>query len=74
MRASKPDSVRPTVKAWGSWVPCAWPHDGLQHDKGRERLAQQYADAGLKMLKEHATHAPDPGNPEGPAAMASRLG
>ena len=21
------------IRAWGEWVPVAWPHDGLQHDK-----------------------------------------
>lgn len=47
-------------------MPCAWPHDGLQHDKGSGlQLAQQYAAAGLKMLKDRATHAPHPGQPEG---------
>lgn len=44
------------VKAWGPWVPVAWPHDGLQHDKGSgEQIARQYANAGLKMLAERAT-------------------
>jgi hypothetical protein len=22
------------IKPWGDWIPCAWPHDGYQHDKG----------------------------------------
>lgn len=45
-----------TVKAWGPWVPTAWPHDGLQHDKGSgEQLALQYAKAGLLMLKDRST-------------------
>lgn len=45
------------VKGWGAWLPVAWPHDGLQHDKGSgEQLAQQYRDAGLKMLHEQASH------------------
>lgn len=44
------------IKAWGDWVPTAWPHDGLQHDKGSgEQLALQYAKAGLLMLKDRAT-------------------
>lgn len=44
------------IKAWGPWVPTAWPHDGLQHDKGSgEQLAKQYANAGLLMLKDRAT-------------------
>lgn len=46
----------PSVKAWGAWIPCAWPHDGLQHDKGSgEQLADQYRAAGLAMLPERAT-------------------
>jgi hypothetical protein len=24
------------VKPWGAWIPCAWPHDGLQHDNARK--------------------------------------
>lgn len=44
------------IKPWGSWIPCAWPHDGLQHDKGSgEDLARQYGAQGLKMLDEKAT-------------------
>jgi phage terminase large subunit-like protein len=56
----------PTVKPWGEqrngnqpptqWLPWAWPHDGLQHDKGSgEQLAKQYRDAGLMMLPMRAT-------------------
>jgi hypothetical protein len=45
------------VKPWGDWIPCAWPHDGLQHDKGSgAALAGQYAAQGLNMHPEHATH------------------
>lgn len=44
------------VKPWGDWLPWAWPHDGLQHDKGSgEQLAKQYGKAGLKMLAQRAT-------------------
>jgi hypothetical protein len=50
------------IKAWGDWIPVAWPHDGLQHDKGSgATLADQYRTAGLKMLPEKAEHA-DGGN------------
>lgn len=50
------------LKAWGPWLPWAWPHDGLQHDKGSgEQLAKQYEAAGLKMLPERATF-PDGSN------------
>lgn len=45
-----------SVKPWGAWIPCAWPHDGLQHDKGSgEELAKQYTEHGLNMLPERAT-------------------
>lgn len=44
------------IKGWGEWVPVAWPHDGMQHDKGSgEQLAEQYRSQGLKMLPERAT-------------------
>jgi hypothetical protein len=44
------------IKAWGAWIPCAWPHDGLQHDKGSgEALAAQYRDQDLNMLADRAT-------------------
>lgn len=40
-----------TIKAKGDWIPVAWPHDGLQHDKGSGvQLAEQYKKLGLKML------------------------
>lgn len=45
-----------SVKPWGEWIPCSWPHDGLQHDKGSgEQLKEQYAKQGLEMLSERAT-------------------
>ena len=66
MREATPVMHAATIKPWGDWVPTAWPHDGLQHDKGSgEQLAMQYAAAGLKMLKDRATHPPQPGEPEG---------
>jgi len=55
-----------TVKPWGDWLPWAWPHDGLQHDKGSgQALRDQYAAQGLAMLKDKATHAPADGEEEG---------
>lgn len=39
------------IRSKGPWIPVAWPHDGLQHDKGSgQTLAQQYKEAGLNML------------------------
>ena len=44
------------IRPWGEWIPCAWPHDGLQHDKGSgEDLARQYRAQHLNMLPERAT-------------------
>lgn len=53
-----------SVKRWAEHVPTAWPHDGLQHEKGRDGgtiQMQHYADAGFKMLKQHAQW-PEGGN------------
>jgi hypothetical protein len=56
-RESTPLIHSGAVKPWGAWIPCAWPHDGLQHDKGSgQQLAAQYKEHGLNMLDEHATH------------------
>lgn len=45
------------IKPWGDWIPCAWPHDGYQHDKGSgDQLQSLYSVQGLTMLSEHATH------------------
>jgi len=45
------------VKAWAKDVPSAWPHDGLQHEKGGgEQLRNDYKTAGFDMIETHATH------------------
>lgn len=44
------------LKEWGDWLPFAWPHDGLQHDKGSgDQLAVQYRKQGLTLTPERAT-------------------
>jgi phage terminase large subunit-like protein len=54
------------IKSKGDWIPVAWPHDGLQHDKGSgEALREQYAKLGVNMLPDKATHPPAKGEPEG---------
>lgn len=46
----------PIIRSRGSWIPVAWPHDGLQHDKGSgEQLAAQYRSEGLPMLAKRST-------------------
>lgn len=55
-REATPIMHAAALKAWGEWIPWAWPHDGLQHDKGSgEALAAQYRAQGLNMLHEKAT-------------------
>lgn len=55
-REQTPAMFASAVRPWGDWLKWAWPHDGLQHDKGSgEQLAKQYKDNGLNMLPERAT-------------------
>lgn len=52
----KPYEAWAQVKSWAKDVPTAWPHDGLQHEKGSgEEQMESYRDEGWKMLHEHAT-------------------
>jgi len=45
-----------SLRAPMPWIPVAWPHDGLQHDKQAGRaLKDLYKDAGLNMVPKHAT-------------------
>jgi len=47
-------------------IPVAFPHDGLQHDKGSGiQLAQQYRDLGVYMLSEHFKNPPVDGATNG---------
>lgn len=55
-REQLPTMFAASVKAWGPTIKWAWPHDGLQHDKGSgEQLATQYKNNGMNMLHERAT-------------------
>lgn len=46
----------PHIRDLCYFAPIAWPHDGLQHDKGAgKQLKVQYQDEGLNMLDEMAT-------------------
>lgn len=61
-REQTPAMFAASVRPWGAnpdgsqWLPWAWPHDGLQHDKGSgEQLAAQYRAQGLRMLPMRAT-------------------
>jgi phage terminase large subunit-like protein len=53
---TKPYEAWNKVKSWAKDVPTAWPHDGLQHEKGSgEEQKELYAQEGWKMLPEKAT-------------------
>lgn len=54
------------TKANGEWIPCAWPHDGLVHDKQSGKIiADLYRDCGVNMWREPFTNPPPPGMDEG---------
>jgi phage terminase large subunit-like protein len=54
-REQTPVMFAASVKPWGAWLPWAWPHDGLQHDKGSGvQLAQQYREQGMNLTKVRA--------------------
>jgi len=76
MREQTPVIHAAAIRAWGmEWVPCAWPHDGLAHDKGSgDQLAAQYRSQHLTMLHERATF-PDGGSgvEAGLMAMLDRM-
>jgi phage terminase large subunit-like protein len=57
MRQATPILHAAAIRGWGNeWVPIAWPHDGLQADKGSgDELATQYRNQHLNMLPERAT-------------------
>jgi hypothetical protein len=56
LREATPIIHAAALKPWGEWLPWAWPHDGLQHDKGSgDAIAAQYEAQGLNMLPERAT-------------------
>jgi phage terminase large subunit-like protein len=45
-----------SLRPWGDWLPWAWPHDGLQHDKGSaDKLKTLYEAQGLKLTFDRAT-------------------
>lgn len=56
LREATPVIHAAALRPWGEWLPWAWPHDGLQHDKGSgDQLAELYRKQGLNMLQDRAT-------------------
>jgi phage terminase large subunit-like protein len=59
LREQTPVVHSAAIRARGVWIPVAWPHDALQHDKGGsgEQIAEQYRKHGINMLPDRATFA-----------------
>lgn len=54
------------IKAWGTWKPVAWPHDGANREKGTgDELQAVYRVKGLNLLPWKATNTPTIGQVEG---------
>lgn len=55
-RRTTPAEHALAIRAKGDWIPVAWPHDGLAHDKGSGvQLAKNYEKNGVNMMRERAT-------------------
>ncbi len=55
-RGKTPAYHAQAIMARGAWIPVAWPHDGMQRDKGSGiPLAHQYRARGVNMLLEPAS-------------------
>lgn len=64
------------LRARGTWIPVAWPHDGENATSAGagKPLAQQYRAASVNMLPEKATHPPKPGEEEGTGGNSVEAG
>lgn len=55
VRRETPPVHAAAINARGKWIPVAWPHDGLNAEKGSgEPLGELYRKHGVKMLPERA--------------------
>ena len=61
VKGGVPTQQADAIKKWGDWIPVAWPHDGLNTEKGTgNQIRQEYENAGMNMLPWRATNPPDP--------------
>lgn len=55
-REMTPSQFALIINKSNSWIPVAWPHDGLNREKGSgKQLAELYREANVEMLDERAT-------------------
>lgn len=74
-RQQTPPTHAAAIKARGEWIPVAWPHDGMSHDKGSGiPLADQYRSLGVNMLKEKFSNPPTPWKDEGSGGQGVEVG
>tara|TARA_R100001443_G_scaffold101012_1_gene108594 strand:+ start:1816 stop:3201 length:1386 start_codon:yes stop_codon:yes gene_type:complete len=53
------------IKKRGEWIPCAWPHDGVNKEKsGGRAIKDYYIENGVNMLGLSARYAKDKGGPQ----------
>ncbi len=53
------------IKRRGDWIPCAWPHDGVNREKsGGKPIMEHYRDQGVNMLPISARLNRDVGGPQ----------
>lgn len=62
-REATPGTHASALRAWGRDLRWAWPHDGLQHDKGSGiQLRELYSNEGLNMLPDNAQYPDERGH------------
>lgn len=53
------------IKTRGRWIPCSWPHDGMNRDKGNAQpLYKAFKKKGVKMLRRSSRYQEDKGGPQ----------
>lgn len=64
-----------SIKKRDAWMPIAWPHDGINTDKGSGvPLADLYRAEGLNFLTEKFSNPPSPGQMEGKGGNGVEVG
>lgn len=68
--------VADAIKRRGDWIPVAWPHDGLMHDKASGKpLADIYRDEyGINMHRDPFSNPPQVGKDEGTGGQGVEVG
>jgi len=58
------------IKSRGNWIPCSWPHDGMNRDKGNaEPLYKAFKKHGVRMLRRSSRYSEAKGGPQSVEAV-----